>query len=484
MTQNQLSILPAAGTALVQEAPIIRVRNLTKTYKLYDRHIDRLKEAVLPFKKKYHQEFHALRNVTFDVKKGEILGIVGRNGAGKSTLLQIITGVLSPTIGSAVTRGTISALLELGTGFNPELTGMENIYFNGTIQGYSQEEIDAKLDEVLAFADIGRFINQTLKTYSSGMKARLAFAVSVNIVPDILIVDEILAVGDELFRRKCFAKMQELFQTGCTVLYVSHNANFINDICTRAIFIDSGEKILDGPPKFVTMNYQKFLYSKNRQLVRKEIVELDKDETLKQDFAQPVASPDQKKPNKPAAPETKESAPVREKPKPPVKKKPGQQAYYIADFDPKSTVRFENFDVQLTDISIKTEEGKLVNHLVTGERYLYSFKVKFNIDAENVFFGFKVKTEKGLDLSAENTLSYHKLERVRIGDEFSLSWGFNCNLLLGIYYTNASVLSVMDGKHTYLNRIVDALVFKVLKGDNPTRGGYVSLDQDFVITAV
>lgn len=198
----------------------IKVQNLTKVYKLYDKPIDRLKEALHPLKKKYHKDSYALNDVSFEIKKGETVGIIGKNGAGKSTLLKIITGVLTPTSGHVHVNGRIASLLELGAGFNPEYTGIENIYLQGTLMGYSHEEMKAKVDEILAFADIGDFVYQPVKMYSSGMFARLAFAVAINVDPDILIVDEVLSVGDIAFQSKCFNKFKE-FQRGNKSIYTA-----------------------------------------------------------------------------------------------------------------------------------------------------------------------------------------------------------------------------------------------------------------------
>jgi len=184
--------------------PVIRVSNISKVYKLYDNPVSRLKESLHPFKKKYHRDFYALNDVTFEVKRGESIGIIGKNGSGKSTLLKILTGVLTPTFGSVTVNGKVSSLLELGAGFNPEMTGVENVYFNGTVLGFSKHEMDAKLNDILSFADIGNFVNQPIKTYSSGMLVRLSFAAAINIDPDILVIDEALAVGDFFFRQKCY----------------------------------------------------------------------------------------------------------------------------------------------------------------------------------------------------------------------------------------------------------------------------------------
>ncbi len=224
----------------------IHVKNLTKIFKLYISHNDRLKEALNPFRKSYHKPFYALKNVSFEVKKGEILGIVGKNGAGKSTLLELIAGVLTQTSGIIKTNGKISSLLALGIGFNLELTGIENIKFNGALQGYSKKQLDIIITKIIDFAEIGDFINHPMKIYSTGMRMRLAFAVSINIDPEILIIDEALAVGDELFRRKCFARIEQIVSSGKTVVFVSHSLTIIKHLCTRAILLDEGELILEG----------------------------------------------------------------------------------------------------------------------------------------------------------------------------------------------------------------------------------------------
>lgn len=219
---------------------VISIQNLTKVYKLYERPMDRLKESLNPFKKSYHKDFYALRDVTFEVNKGETIGIIGKNGSGKSTLLKIITGVLNPSAGDVIINGKISALLELGAGFNPELTGYENIYLNGTIMGYSKEEMDKKVDDILLFADIGDFVHQPVKSYSSGMFVRLAFAVAVSVEPEILIVDEALAVGDIAFQAKCMAKMNQIMKNGTTILFVTHDMNTIKNLCNRCIYLEKG----------------------------------------------------------------------------------------------------------------------------------------------------------------------------------------------------------------------------------------------------
>lgn len=224
----------------------IEVHELTKTYKLYENNKKRIIEGLFPFAKVQHKDFNALENVSFQIHKGEIVGIIGKNGSGKSTLLKMITGVLTPTTGNILVNGRISALLELGSGFNPEYTGIENIFLNGTLCGITRKEMEKKVADIADFADIGDFIHQPVKNYSSGMFVRLAFAVAVNVEPDILIVDEALAVGDAAFQAKCMARMNQIMKSGATVLFVTHDMNTIKQLCQRCIYLENGVKILEG----------------------------------------------------------------------------------------------------------------------------------------------------------------------------------------------------------------------------------------------
>ncbi|MBN1039824.1 ABC transporter ATP-binding protein [Clostridium botulinum] len=254
----------------------IKIENLSKVYKLYDRPIDRMKESLSLSKKKYSREHYALKNISFEVKRGEAIGILGKNGSGKSTLLKILTGVLNETNGIKVVNGKISAILELGAGFNHEYTGIENIYLNGTMMGYTKEEMTRKVDRIISFADIGEFINQPVKTYSSGMFARLAFAVAINVEPDILIVDEALAVGDTRFQIKCIDKMKELKDSGTTILFVSHATEQIKRFCNRAVWIDKGRVVDIGESSKIVDKYDTYML----QIEKKENLNPDED-TLK-----------------------------------------------------------------------------------------------------------------------------------------------------------------------------------------------------------
>jgi len=237
----------------------ISVSNISKVYPLYSSPRDRLKEALHPLRKKYHKDFYALNDVSFEIQKGETMGIIGQNGSGKSTLLKILSYVLTPSSGGCKVKGKVSSLLELGTGFNPELSGIENVYFNGTLLGFSKEEMDAKLDDILSFADIGEFIGQPVKTYSSGMYVRLAFAVAINVNPEVLIIDEALAVGDMRFQQKCFRKIAELRDKGTTILFCTHDTGVVLNLCATCIWIHNGAIKESGEPKDVVKKYAAFM---------------------------------------------------------------------------------------------------------------------------------------------------------------------------------------------------------------------------------
>lgn len=237
----------------------IEIQHLTKIYKIFERPIDRVKESLLPFHRRYSTDFYALRDFSLDVPRGETIGIIGKNGAGKSTLLKIITGVLTPTGGSVRVHGRIASLLELGAGFNPEMDGIENIYMNGTVMGIDRKEMEKLVPGIVAFADIGDFIHQPVKTYSSGMFARLAFAVNAFVTPDILIVDEALSVGDIEFQARCYRKFEELRQSGCTILFVTHDLNAVISFCSSAILMEQGRLVGQGTPKEIVNLYKRRL---------------------------------------------------------------------------------------------------------------------------------------------------------------------------------------------------------------------------------
>jgi lipopolysaccharide transport system ATP-binding protein len=261
----------------------IKVENLSKCYHIYEQPRHRLLQMIFRGDKQYYREFWALKDVSFEVKKGEAVGIIGRNGSGKSTLLQIITGTLAPSYGSVRTSGRIAALLELGSGFNPEFTGRENVYLNGALLGFTKEQIDAKLDSILAFADIGDHIEQPAKTYSSGMLVRLAFAVQVQVEPEILIVDEALAVGDALFQKRCFQRIEKMVSDGTTLLFVSHEQESVRTLTNRALLLNKGRPVAWGLSSEVVLEYRKLLHDEEAEYfasITKKMVERAKQKPL------------------------------------------------------------------------------------------------------------------------------------------------------------------------------------------------------------
>jgi len=427
----------------------ISLKNVSKYYKLYNDPKDRLKEALNRKGKAYHKKFYATKNLNLEIKKGEVVGIVGKNGSGKSTLLKLITGVLKPDEGNISVQGNISALLELGSGFNPEFTGLQNIYFYGTILGFTKQEMEERLDDIIAFADIGDFLYQPLKTYSSGMKSRLGFAVAVHIDPEILILDEVLAVGDILFRRKCYAKMEEFFKSGKTIIYVSHDANSINQLCTRAVFLNEGNIAMDASPKEVTTFYEKFLFSP-----------VDKQKEMIQSLSQPQ----QKSPSPTPAIKVKEDEKLSD--------------YFLPELIPQSRVEYQNYPVTIHNIRITDANDQPVNVLISGKRYFYRYSVAFEMDAVDVSLGMQIKSEKGQVITATSLAQFEQtIDHVNKNEYLEMTWEFDCMLLPGIYYLNAGTSSLIEGERTFLHRIVDAACFKVIS-DHPQRfSGIVHFNQ-------
>lgn len=444
---------------MVPEDVAIQVQNLTKIYKLYESPRDRLKESVNPFGRKYHREFHALRNLNLQIKKGETVGIVGRNGSGKSTLLKIITGVITPTCGTATVGGKISALLELGGGFNPALTGIENVYYNGTLLGFSRAEMDAKLDDILSFADIGAFIHQPVQTYSSGMFVRLAFAVAINVDPDILIVDEALAVGDEAFQRKCFAKIQSFQEQGRTILFVSHTASMVIGLCNRAFLIDSGELLLSGAPKHVMAKYQKLIFAPENKIaeLRKEYLSLEQEHGGDLLIGGPPAPENQPTP----------------------KNQVVNQPMYDSNLQPKSTESYELRGAVIHSPMITTMEGIPANVLLSGDMYYYTYKVRFEKSADKITFGMMIKTISGFELGGlVSNVHANAIPNIEAGKTVCVKFPFRCTLLPGTYFMNAGVLGIIDGEERYLHRLMDAAMFRVQPLNEKLRTGLIDFSLD------
>lgn len=385
---------------------VIKVNNLTKEYKLYDSKMDRLKEALFVSKKKHYNEFLALKNVSFEIKKGETIGLIGKNGSGKSTLLKILTGIIKPSEGEITVKGKISALLELGAGFNPEYTGLENIYLNGTILGFTKKQIDEKLDEIISFADIGEFIHHPVKLYSSGMFVRLAYAVQACIDPEILIIDEALAVGDAAFSLKCMNHMKKLVAKGVTVIMVTHDVQAIRSFCSRVIWLQHGELIQNGDPSEVTSAYVKSLFHDEKE----EIVNISGSE------------------------------------------------------EGVSLVRWGNNKVILKNFALINSDNKETDVIYWGENIVVRFEAEVidsNIDFTTLGFAFGFRNKHGLDLIVATTFdegTTFKQSKDRIAVQFSLE-----NILTPGDYS--LVLSAEDRKNSnpeYYDFIENAVVFKVL----------------------
>lgn len=432
---------------------ILSLRDISLYYNLYRQPKDRLKEALHPFRKKYHKRFYALQNVDLDVRQGQILGVVGKNGSGKSTLLKVISGVLTPSSGSVQVNGSIAAMLELGAGFNPEFSGLENIYFYGSILGFRRKEIDDRLEDILSFADIGDFIYQPLKVYSSGMKARLAFAVTVNIDPDILIVDEVLSVGDELFRRKCFARMENFIKSGKTIIFVSHNLPSILQFCNSALLVENGKITLQGAPKEVVAEYERRLFGAATN-----------GRVAPQDASRGKS--------------TNNRGEIEKICKKTVQKETcsADKAFFNPDLVPQSRMDYEKNGAEIFDICIRTLDDKKVNMLVMAEEYKYCYKVRFEEEYHDVFMGMKFKTLSGIELLGKVTPEDEAVRFAGKGEVFSVEWRFKNNLLPGTYFSNAGVSALEKEKRVFLHRIVDALAFKVQYAAEKNVSGFVNME--------
>lgn len=425
---------------------IIKVNNVSKLYKLYDRNIDRLRDSLGLTRVKRYKEHYALNDINFDIKKGECVGIIGTNGAGKSTILKIITGVLAPTEGSVDINGRISALLELGAGFNMEYSGIENIYLNGTMIGFSKEEIDSKLDDILDFADIGEYVHQPVKTYSSGMFVRLAFAVAINIDPEILIVDEALSVGDVFFQLKCFKKFEDFKAKGKTILFVSHDLSSIEKYCDKAILLDHGRNVAEGKPIDIINKYKKIMTGMT-------VEELEKQEKQKASDKQNISNQDDNKLWK----DQLESNP--------------------------NVDEYGAMDAKIIDYGIFDEEGLLTTTLIKGSRFTIKSKVKFNKDIEDPIFTFTFKTPKGQDITGTNTMLEKKsIGMAREGEIYVASFEQDMSLQGGEYLLSISCTSVVDGNLVAHDRLYDVLSVTVVSDKNTV--GFYDMNSDTKIEKI
>lgn len=396
----------------------IKVENLSKVYRLYDKPTDRLKESIHPMRKKYHKDFYALNDVSFEVKKGETVGIIGKNGSGKSTLLKIITGVLTPSSGNVIVNGRVSALLELGAGFNPEYTGIENIYLNGTLMGYSKEEMGTKVQDIIDFADIGDFVYQPVKMYSSGMFARLAFAVAINIDPEILIVDEALSVGDAAFQAKCFRKFNEFKKNGKTILFVTHSMDTIIKYCSSGIVLNDGKKIEEGLPNKMVDVYKKLLvncYNTSNIEQKSTTKELRDELDWKKNFQLN-----------------------------------------------SNALNYGNNFAEIIDFGIFDEQDNPTTAFFNDEVVKVKMRIKFKHTVKDPIFAFTIKDVKGQELTGTNTM-HEDIETGAFnpGDEAIIVFSQKIKLAGANYLLSLGCTGFVGEKFIVYHRLYDILVLQI-----------------------
>lgn len=408
----------------------IHLKDIAKTYAIYNRPIDRLKQFFSPGNKTFSRPFEALKPISLDVKKGTTIGVVGRNGAGKSTLLQLICGTLEPTQGSISVNGRVAALLELGAGFNGDFTGKENVFLNAAILGLEEDEIKDKYEDIVAFSGLSTdHLNQPVKTYSSGMYVRLAFAVAVATDPDIFVVDEALAVGDEAFRRKCFAKIHQMQKKGTTIFFVSHNMRMVLELCDHAIMLEAGEMIAQGSPKNIVSYYEQLMAAP---------------ESHQPDMVNAIKAGTFAKASHAAPRETED------------------------DLELETTISYVSQGVELSNVKITDTSKKPADILERNTTYLLhvtatvtdDFKQVMKKGYEGMQFGMMITSESGMQLGGGWTRFKRETE-MKPGDVFNVTFAFTPVLMSGIYFIHCGCSCVMEGERTRLHRIEDAAKFKM-----------------------
>ncbi len=411
----------------------IAVSGLCKSYKLYARNRDRVKEALHLTRKVRHTEHYALRDVDLTVYRGETVGIIGTNGSGKSTILKMITGVLTPTAGNIQVNGRISALLELGAGFNMEYTGLENVYLNGTMIGFSEKEIDERLQDILDFADIGDFVHQPVKTYSSGMFVRLAFAVAINIDPEILIVDEALSVGDVFFQAKCYHKFEEFKKMGKTILFVSHDLSSISKYCDRVVLLNKGKKLGEGSPKEMIDIYKQVLVGQYEEKDESK----DLEDLTKEDEKSDEAVLDQKDDGKNPEP-----------------------------------LEYGSGKAKITEIYVTDEQDRRSNAILKGSTFTVHMVVEFMEDLPAPIFAFSIKNVKGVEITGTNTM-FEKafLDGCRAGDKKLITFRQKMDIQGGEYLLSFGLTGYEGENFTVYHRLYDAFDITVIS-DKDTVGYY------------
>ena len=416
----------------MEKKKVIQVQHLSKMYKLYDKPSDRLKESLGLSRKKRYREHYALNDVNFDIEEGECVGIIGVNGSGKSTILKIITGVLNPTQGEVKVDGRISALLELGAGFNMEYSGLENVYLNGTMIGFSKEEIDARLDDILAFADIGDYIHQPVKMYSSGMFVRLAFAVAINIDPEILIVDEALSVGDVFFQAKCYHKFEA---QGKTILFVSHDLSSISKYCDRVILLHKGKMLDQGTPKAMVDMYKQLL--------------------VHQDPVKQGEGSNQEK---------------------------GDSENWREGFQVNpDTLEYGEKQAEIVDFVVLDEKGRQSNTIEKGTTFQIKMRVQFHENIQEPILAYTFKNIQGTEITGTNTM-YEKasVEHPEAGRECVVTFTQRMDLQGGEYLLSFGCTGYRNGEFAVFHRLYDACNITVVSAKNTV--GFYDMNSKVTIT--
>ena len=412
----------------------IKVENITKAYKMYNSPMDKMKEALSIRPNNRHTVFYALKHLSFSVKKGEILGIIGRNGAGKSTLLKLITGILEPTEGTVEVKGKVSSLLELGTGFNMEYTGIENIYFYGTLMGMTKAQMDEKLDDIISFAEIGDYIHQVVKTYSSGMFARLAFSCAINVEPDILIVDEILSVGDMRFQAKCFNKFKDFKEKGVTILYVGHDVSMMRKFCDTVMWIDKGKLVDIGDPTYLCAQYTEYMYLDDIEDFT-EYKKFSKKKEIKQNTEKKAENKINKILN----------------------------TNILDERFPNNIAHWGSNVGKIIDVKITNNQGKEITYCAPNEKInihiIYSDDDKF--DYEYFSIAMSIKNREGTDLIVKTTYD----EKIKLTNNHKknnqVCFSFETMLASGEYYLVVALENRKNAAISYYEYVEGAKFFKV-----------------------
>jgi lipopolysaccharide transport system ATP-binding protein len=414
--------ISSAATTRESSPVVVRLNNVGKCYHMYNSPADRLKQAFMRWKKKYYREFWAVQNVSMEVRRGEAIGIVGRNGSGKSTLLQIIAGTLAPTTGTVDIAGRVAALLELGSGFNFEFTGRENVYLNAAVLGFSKAEVDAKFDAIASFADIGEFIDQPVKTYSSGMLVRLAFAVQVQVEPDVLIVDEALAVGDALFQKRCYQRLDELRAKGVTLLFVSHDQESVRTLCDRAILLDHGKPVAYGSSSDVILEYRKLLHEDEKRYYAAQL--------------------DEKRASKRASEGASEA-----------------EGRAISSVSRPKSVRdasFGDLDAEVVRVDVLDGEGEPISYVISGDPMRIRVAVRVHKQLTRANIALRIRNKQGVKMYSWGTFNQDLAAMARgesqtmwhrtfsAGDEFSVEFACDCTLGTDLYEVQAAVVEELD----------------------------------------